>query len=561
MEGRGGKLIALSVAAACSLAFAGPAHADQVVDDLADTANVAADGDCDAPGTDSCTLREAILETNASAGLDEITFSINGTISLTGQLNPTDPVTIDGNGSDAMGTVIDGDDTFRLFLLNGPVATFEDLRLQDGGVVNPGADGGAAIRTTNDLTLDNVTVTSNVITGTGNGNGAGINVIANSLLTVTNSTISNNTISSDGINLGAGIATSVGTTNVTNTAVSGNMITAGIAAAGGGVNAAGVINLLRSSLTGNSVPGPGGGLIATGGPGSITNSTISGNTADNTGGGGVHLTQGADVVNVTLINNSGGSGGSGEGDDLEITTGNAIVRNSIFASTEPCNEAGGMIIEAIPGHNIDEGMTCGFGMANGNMQNTNPSLVATLGAGSPPQDLFIPLATSPAIDNADPTCAGGLTLDNRGIDRPQGPVCDIGAWERDYRDVNVLVTGSGTVTGTGINCVNGAGDCSHEFLDGGPGFVLTATPAAGFQFSSWSHMGGCSSVTGNQCTVDTGNDRTITADFTALPPTGGGAGGGTTTTPTPTPAAPKKCKKGQKLKKGKCVKGKKKRKK
>jgi subtilisin-like proprotein convertase family protein len=44
------------------------------------------------------------------------------------------------------------------------------------------------------------------------------------------------------------------------------------------------------------------------------------------------------------------------------------------------------------------------------------------------------------------------------------------------------------------------------------------------------------------------------------PPPPGGGGGGSTATPT-TPAAPKKCKKGQKLKKGKCVKKKGKKKK
>jgi sugar lactone lactonase YvrE len=46
------------------------------------------------------------------------------------------------------------------------------------------------------------------------------------------------------------------------------------------------------------------------------------------------------------------------------------------------------------------------------------------------------------------------------------------------------------------------------------------------------------------------------------PPPGGGAGGGTVTpTPTATPPAPPKCRKGQKLRKGKCVKKKRKRKK
>ena len=236
------------------------------------------------------------------------------------------------------------------------------------------------------------------------------------------------------------------------------------------------------------------------------------------------------------------------------------VRNSILASTASgscAEDAGGTIAPAVPGHNIDAGTTCGFLNTDGNMSGTDP-MMSSGQAGNPLHTVYIIFAGSPAIDNADPTCGGGLTLDHRGVARPQGGPgnCDIGAYERDYRDLAVTVTGSGTVTGTGISCTSGGGDCDERFLDGGPGPVLTATPSAGFQFASWSG-GACASITGNQCTIDTGNSRMVTAAFSAIPSSGGGGGGGTTTQPT----TPKKCKKGQKLKQGKCVKRKKKRKK
>jgi CSLREA domain-containing protein len=556
-------LVCVMAMTTCSLALAGPAQADFTVDDLSDAVSVTApDAVCDAPADDTCTLREAVKEANDTVGLDTITFSVSGTHSLTiGQLNPQEPLIIDGNGNGtgAGDTVIDGNDTVRLFLSTAAV-TLKDIRLEDGNITNPGGDTGAAIRADAALTLNNVTVTSSQITGTGNGSGAGIGA-PNGAVTLTDSTVSNNTISAAGINGGAGINAPMGL-NSTNSIVSGNQITAGTSQQGGGISVSGAFSLDRTTVSGNSVAGgtsvTAGGLFNAANPGarSITNSTISGNSGTSTvdAAGGVHLGGDTTITNATFANNSAPAGGadvfaSGVGTDV-------TAQNSIFGSSQACGVNAGTIAPAMPGHNIDVGMSCGFGTANGNMQNTNPNIFFAQ-AGSPLHTVFIPVAASPAIDNADPSCGGGLGTDHRGVTRPQGPACDIGAYERDYRDLNVLVTGSGTVTGTGINCVNGAGDCTHEFLDGSAGFVLTATPAAGFQFSSWSGPG-CSSTTGNQCTVDTGNDQTVTANFTAVPvvtpPT-------TPPVATPTtPAAPKKCKKGRKLKKGKCVKKKRKKK-
>jgi Divergent InlB B-repeat domain len=72
------------------------------------------------------------------------------------------------------------------------------------------------------------------------------------------------------------------------------------------------------------------------------------------------------------------------------------------------------------------------------------------------------------------------------------------------------VVGSGTVTSPGISC---PGDCS-EFLPSGTVANLTATPAAGFVFSSFI---GCDSVAANVCTVTMNAVRLVTAVFTAAP--------------------------------------------
>lgn len=88
-------------------------------------------------------------------------------------------------------------------------------------------------------------------------------------------------------------------------------------------------------------------------------------------------------------------------------------------------------------------------------------------------------------------------------------------------------SGAGTVSSSpaGISC---GSTCSHSFA-AGTSVTLTATPASGFAFSSWS---GCSSSTGNTCVVNLSSDRTVSATFVAvygLTVSIAGAGDGTVT--------------------------------
>ena len=549
-------LVCLIAASLCSLALAASASAlpftvNSSAPDTTDTNP--GDGECDVTlGMDVCTLAGAIHESNATPAADSIDFSVPGPFGIFTSLIVTNPLTIDGNGSGVGGTVVDGNESslvpsvFNLSMDPGESVTLKDLRVEDGVGSTGGDSHGAGINAANaDLTLDNVTVTSNQLTGSGSGTGAGVSSLTSTrTLTIQNSTISGNTISKAVNNNGAGVH-SAGPLVITNSVVDGNQITAGVSQVGAGVNAADDLTITASTISGNQATGGApGGLNASGPAGkTITNTTISGNTGNGFGGGAT-LSFGTTITNTTFANNTATAGA-----DLNADLGGPItVQNSIFASANACREAGtGDIQSATPGHNIDNGMTCGFGNTQANMENTNP-MIFFAQAGSPLHTVFIPAYNSPAIDNADPACGGGLGTDQRGVSRPQGGVgnCDIGAYERDYRLVTVNKTGAGTVTGTGIDC---GGDCTESFLDGGPDVVLTAAPGAGSQFTSWA--GDCESISGNQCTVDVGNDRAVTATFTALP---------VVTPPAETPAK-KKCKKGRKLKKGKCVKKKKKRRK
>ena len=78
--------------------------------------------------------------------------------------------------------------------------------------------------------------------------------------------------------------------------------------------------------------------------------------------------------------------------------------------------------------------------------------------------------------------------------------------------LSVSVSGSGTVTGSGINCGNGATTCSSPGHASGTTVTLTATPANGATFAGWSG-GGCTGTTPT-CTVIFTASVTVTATFT-----------------------------------------------
>lgn len=76
--------------------------------------------------------------------------------------------------------------------------------------------------------------------------------------------------------------------------------------------------------------------------------------------------------------------------------------------------------------------------------------------------------------------------------------------------INAGKTGSGTVTSDvgGINC---GATCATSSLLGGSSIVLTAVPASGSSFLSWTN---CSAPSGSLCTTTVDANKTVTANFT-----------------------------------------------
>jgi hypothetical protein len=230
-------------------------------------------------------------------------------------------------------------------------------------------------------------------------------------------------------------------------------LTGGYSAGGGGWNmTGGAAVITNSTITGNFATN-GGGLGNNAGVLTLQNSTVSYNTAfgDRTGGG-IFSIGGArtDIFFSTIYENqaSGNPGFEGRGDAIADAFNppfSTQVRNSILAS--PTQGAGGACYGFSPGafvslgYNIADDATCGLS-GTGDLNSTDPMLGPLSNNGGPTRT-HLPLTGSPAL-NAVPLSACVLpgipaTADQRGISRPQGAACDIGAVDSDGSDLTAPV--------------------------------------------------------------------------------------------------------------------------
>jgi hypothetical protein len=261
---------------------------------------------------------------------------------------------------------------------------------------------------TGSLTLHNVTVTG------GNATGAGGGIAGGGAVTIASSTITGNGATTFGGGVFATDALTVTSSTITDNASS---------TGGGGIFSDGTITVVDSTIADN----PSGGGIGSGGqPITITNSTITENHAVT--GGGIFTTGSLTLVYATLANNFANAFAN-----LDAATLNS------FASVVAQPQGGGINCLAgttnSSGYNYEEGTTdCGFGSGPGDVAGgPNAQLGALANNGGPTQTL-LPQSGSRLLD-AIPVgaCqtdgAAGITTDQRGVTRPQGTGCDIGAVE------------------------------------------------------------------------------------------------------------------------------------
>jgi CSLREA domain-containing protein len=385
----------------------------------------------------ACTLREAIINANnndqsgstdctAGAGDDTIMFSVTGTIRLgsvlptivtTATINGANQITISGD-TDGNGT---GD--VPVFEVNSATLNLQNLTVTKGN--RAGDSGGGLFNNLGTVTITNSTFTNNTAEGDAGG-------LFNNLgtVTITNSTFSDNTADFDG----GGLYNNVGTVMITNSTFSNN--TADFS--GGGLfNNSGTVTITSSTFSDNSSEADGGGLRNTSGTVTITNSTFSDNTAEFAGSGLDTLGGTVAITNSTFSDNSSENEDGCIHNTFNSTT--VTLRNTIVANN-PGGNCDGMVTDG--GGNLSwPDMTCpGINQDPrlGPLQVNAPGTTAT-------HALMIGSAAIDAGDDAICAAAVGAPnfgaggLDQRGVARPQGVHCDIGAYEAEVGLMRVLL--------------------------------------------------------------------------------------------------------------------------
>jgi Ca2+-binding RTX toxin-like protein len=358
-------------------------------------------------------LRQAILDANATAGADQVTFqsSLTGQITLGSQLpNISDPVDVLGPGANKL--TVSGNNNSRIFYLyptvHGTPVTISGVTLA-AGKPNSGdpvlGRGGAIFSKYAKLTVDRV-------------------VISNS----------------SSSNLGGGIENANGDLTVRSSTITGNS-----ANVGGGISTrhdeAGVTTIENSTITGNHASYFGGGIWSEDpfdmAQLTVRSTTVAGNSITNSGpsalGGGIAL----ESANAALTNTMVADNAAPNGPD-------------VYGFGNPVN-ASFTLIENPAGSTITGGP---------NIVGQDPKL-GTLGDNGGWTPTIPLLDGSPALDTGS---SSGLGTDQRGAPRPfdlaglgpaaGGDSADIGAYERNL---------------CGRNVVNRVGTSGPDKISGTPG--------------------------------------------------------------------------------------------
>ena len=355
------------------------------------------------------TLRDRIEAANANPGANVIEFEegLNGTITLQSAL-PAIVENLEILGPGANLITISGDQAHRVFLITQDAqVTLSALKISEGraqatdpvnGGFSPGLGGG----------IWNL----------------GSLVLIDSLVT--------DCVADDG---GGGIANE-GEVLVMRSAINNNIADPGAFATGGGIdNFAGVVSLVESTVSGNTSDSGGGitnsafddqGALLT-----ITNSTISGNSAGFLGGGIDNFEGLVEMVNVTIVGNSIPAQETDQDGGGIFSDGTATIKHTIIAenSGSDCGNGGGAI--NVTGLSLDaDGSCAGFSTVS----SAELALGALASNGGPTQTHALG-ADSVALNAvSDCTMLDGSTAlanDQRGVPRPQGSACDVGAFERE----------------------------------------------------------------------------------------------------------------------------------
>jgi len=358
------------------------------------------------PGT--ATVANSTVTNNiAAAEGGGLWNSASGTLSVTG----TQLVGNVANGSAA-------DQGGGALYNDGGLLTIADTTMRNNRADGTSGSGGAMLNNGGTVELSSSSMSGNTAMRAG----GAIEDNAGKGMTITAATFSSNSTGANPGNGGALHISGAGTVTVTTSTVVSNTASA----EGGGLwnSAVGVLIVDQSTLHQNMANGSaadqgGGALYNDGGTLQVSNSTVSANQAVSIGGG-LHTNNGTvALTNVTFYENGAdnGAGGIGNsGSNLAMT--NTIVAH-MTASGADCS---GVTAGAF---NLDSDGSCQAAIS------ADPMLAPLQDNGGETATHAL-LVGSPAIDAGDDAACVAApinSVDQRGITRPAGANCDLGAYE------------------------------------------------------------------------------------------------------------------------------------
>jgi CSLREA domain-containing protein len=256
------------------------------------------------------------------------------------------------------------------------------------------------------------TVTGSTLTGNSAGGGIGGGIEDYGSLTVKLSTISSNKGSyGGGIEAYDGHVRTPSVATVEQSTLSGNK-----AAVGGAIDLSTTVNVSASTLTGNRA-GQGAGVEVEGAAVNVLNSTITGNVGP--GAGIETYACGGGTVGYSTID--------GNSQDLSLSCSDLQLTGTIVAGPATGTNCVGAAPAETTGYNVDSGTSCGFTKKT-DLSKTGPRLGKLAANGGPTMTQTL-LHGSPAINRGGTMANGCPPTDQRGLSRPFGPACDIGAVE------------------------------------------------------------------------------------------------------------------------------------
>jgi CSLREA domain-containing protein len=384
-------LLAALAAGLLGLGTSAASAATLTVTKVADTN----DGTC-SPA--DCSLREALAVAESDPPGDVVvvpagTYSAAMT-SGNGVYGPDGQYTVVGAGAGK--TIIDGSQLGRVFAFYGQI-TVRGVTVTGGKAPGAGCACGGAfeVRQGGVLTLEDSVVEGNSAPS----GGGGIDVDSQSKATLRNVLVRQNTSPDDGGGIHVGpVSGNTGTLDMVNVTISGNTTTNGASGAG----------LANAGLT------------------TATNVTISGNASAANGGGILNLASGTLLLNSsTLANNVAPGLGAGI---RNLGVGGAVTLRNTIVADRPADDCSSPSAPAVvsQGHNLALGASCAL-TALGDLPSTDPHLGPLADNGGSGLLTHALSAGSAAIDAGDN--AACVATDARGLSRPSGVQCDIGAFE------------------------------------------------------------------------------------------------------------------------------------